>query len=99
MTLTATRLRAHASTSHEDVGLLSIAEGVETEEQADRLLQLGCDAAQGYYFARPQPGSQLTEMLFRHALPRDIPRTLEPAVLPQLPEMPAEGWQEGAVGA
>jgi ammonium transporter, Amt family len=49
------------------LGLRSIAEGVENEEQADRLLQLGCDAAQGYYFAWPQPGSQLTEMLFPHA--------------------------------
>lgn len=44
-------------------GLLSIAEGVENEEQADRLRQLGCDAAQGYYFARPQPANQLTELL------------------------------------
>lgn len=81
------------------LGLRSIAEGVETEEQADRLLQLGCDAAQGYYFARPQPGSQLTEMLFGHALPRDIPRTLKLAGSPQRPEKPAGGWRQGAAGA
>ena len=44
-------------------GLLSIAEGVENEEQAECLHRLGCDAAQGYYFARPQPADQLTELL------------------------------------
>lgn len=32
-----------------------IAEGVETEEQRDRLLQLGCLFYQGYYFGRPAP--------------------------------------------
>jgi diguanylate cyclase (GGDEF)-like protein len=46
--------------------LLAIAEGVETEEQARRLRQLGCDAAQGYYFARPQPANKLTAVLETH---------------------------------
>jgi diguanylate cyclase (GGDEF)-like protein/PAS domain S-box-containing protein len=46
--------------------LLAIAEGVETEEQARRLRQLGCDAAQGNYFARPQPASKLTALLETH---------------------------------
>jgi EAL domain-containing protein (putative c-di-GMP-specific phosphodiesterase class I) len=46
--------------------LLAIAEGVETKEQATRLRQLGCDAAQGHYFARPQPASQLTALLQTH---------------------------------
>ena len=43
--------------------LLAIAEGVETEEKAKHLRQLGCAAAQGYYFARPQPASELTGLL------------------------------------
>jgi diguanylate cyclase (GGDEF)-like protein/PAS domain S-box-containing protein len=48
-------------------GLLSIAEGVENKEQADHLWQLGCEAAQGYYFGRPHPGGSLTEFLVRGA--------------------------------
>ena len=30
-----------------------VAEGVETEEQLDRISAIGCDKCQGYYFARP----------------------------------------------
>ncbi|WP_052501467.1 EAL domain-containing protein [Thiomicrospira microaerophila] len=32
-----------------------VAEGVETQQQADKLQQLGCDLFQGYFFGKPQP--------------------------------------------
>ena len=36
-----------------------IAEGVETVAHGTRLLQLGCELAQGYGIARPMPADQL----------------------------------------
>ena len=36
-----------------------IAEGVETEAQRDRLLELGCMYYQGYYFGRPAPAARM----------------------------------------
>ena len=44
-----------AHTFHRNV----IAEGVETIEHGFKLLQLGCELAQGYGIARPMPASQL----------------------------------------
>jgi diguanylate cyclase (GGDEF)-like protein/PAS domain S-box-containing protein len=35
------------------LGLRTVAEGVETADQLDRLTSLGCDAAQGFYLDRP----------------------------------------------
>ena len=40
-----------------------LAEGVETEEQAKLLSKFGCKLAQGYYFYRPMPISQMEELL------------------------------------
>jgi predicted signal transduction protein with EAL and GGDEF domain len=48
-----------------NLGLRSIAEGVETAGQLSRLRELGCDQAQGYLFSRPVPPDEvLTD--FRH---------------------------------
>lgn len=37
------------------LGLRTVAEGIETQEQLDILQQLDCDMGQGYLFARPMP--------------------------------------------
>ncbi len=36
-------------------GVTAVAEGVETEDQAQRLREMGCSHAQGYWFGRPVP--------------------------------------------
>ncbi|HEX6907857.1 MAG TPA: EAL domain-containing protein, partial [Terriglobales bacterium] len=48
-----------------NLGLKVVAEGVETAEQAKQLTQMGCELAQGYYFARPADPEAITELLRR----------------------------------
>jgi EAL domain-containing protein (putative c-di-GMP-specific phosphodiesterase class I) len=38
-----------------DMGILVVAEGVETRGERDALIELGCDLLQGFLFARPGP--------------------------------------------
>ncbi|WP_077340103.1 putative bifunctional diguanylate cyclase/phosphodiesterase [Pseudocolwellia agarivorans] len=40
-----------------------IIEGIETKEQRDKLLSLGCKYAQGYYFGKPMLSQELTLLL------------------------------------
>ncbi len=41
------------------LGMLTVAEGVETAEDVVTLRNLGCDLAQGYHYARPMPTDQV----------------------------------------
>ncbi|GAC1370744.1 MAG: hypothetical protein NVSMB32_15060 [Actinomycetota bacterium] len=41
------------------LGMTVVAEGVETAGQREQLAGLGCDACQGYYFAKPMAADTL----------------------------------------
>jgi diguanylate cyclase (GGDEF)-like protein len=47
----------------DDMEIACVVEGVETRAQLDTLRRLGCDFIQGYYFAKPMPGSAIDEYL------------------------------------
>ncbi|HET9059096.1 MAG TPA: EAL domain-containing protein [Acidimicrobiales bacterium] len=58
-------------------GLNVVAEGIETQGQAEVLRSLGCPQGQGYLFARPLPACRFSELL------------LDDAKLPSLPDRAA----------
>ncbi|WP_019594173.1 EAL domain-containing protein [Thioalkalivibrio sp. ALM2T] len=47
----------------DNLGLESVAEGVETEAQQAFLQEAGCQTLQGFLFARPQPAADCQQML------------------------------------
>jgi EAL domain-containing protein (putative c-di-GMP-specific phosphodiesterase class I) len=51
------------------LGLRTVAEGVETWQQRDRLLAAGCDAYQGYLVSRPLPEAELLQLVAARSLP------------------------------
>jgi EAL domain-containing protein (putative c-di-GMP-specific phosphodiesterase class I)/CheY-like chemotaxis protein len=50
-----------------ELGLRSVAEGVESAEHWDALLELGCDVVQGFHIARPFPAEQMLDWCSRRA--------------------------------
>jgi diguanylate cyclase len=64
------------------LGMRVVAEGIETEEQRQHLLALGCHEGQGWLFAKPMPADELDRWL---AAPKaweiNPPATVAPTVL------------------
>jgi EAL domain-containing protein (putative c-di-GMP-specific phosphodiesterase class I) len=51
------------------LGIEVVAEGIETAGQSARLRELVCDRGQGYFYARPQPPDELSELLAKGFAP------------------------------
>jgi diguanylate cyclase (GGDEF)-like protein len=55
------------------LGMVVVAEGIENQNQVDRLAQLGCDLGQGYLIGQAMATADVTDMLA--VLPRIIAKT------------------------
>jgi EAL domain-containing protein (putative c-di-GMP-specific phosphodiesterase class I) len=55
------------------LGMKVVAEGVETAEQAEVLVGLGCRLGQGYLYSRPHPAADVTTLL--HSFAQPVPMT------------------------
>ena len=55
------------------LGMQSVAEGVEVDDQVELLRLLGCNHAQGYRFARPLPPEEVEPLLSRTLLAPESP--------------------------
>jgi diguanylate cyclase (GGDEF)-like protein len=54
------------------LGLTVVAEGVESELSAQRLVELRCDELQGFHFARAMPADQVSGWIKRRDAERDL---------------------------
>ncbi|MFC7690536.1 putative bifunctional diguanylate cyclase/phosphodiesterase [Paeniroseomonas aquatica] len=50
------------------LGIVVTCEGIETAAERDRLAELGCPVAQGYFFSLPLAGEDLVRLLDTHAV-------------------------------
>jgi EAL domain-containing protein (putative c-di-GMP-specific phosphodiesterase class I) len=68
-----------------------IAEGVESQDQAKRLLELGCHLAQGYELGRPKPASALRGLLRRQSARQS--RSRRAAAVEHRNHVAADDWR------
>jgi EAL domain-containing protein (putative c-di-GMP-specific phosphodiesterase class I) len=61
-------VRAAINMGH-SLGLMTLAEGIETQEQLDILRALGCQQGQGFLFSPGIPASQINDALLLHGNP------------------------------
>jgi EAL domain-containing protein (putative c-di-GMP-specific phosphodiesterase class I) len=58
---TASAIVAAVSNLAHVLGLTVTAEGVETQDQHDQVVAIGCECAQGFFYARPMPAAAVLE--------------------------------------
>jgi diguanylate cyclase len=52
--------------------LVVVAEGVETSDELRAVVSTGCNLVQGYFYARPMPGDQLSAWLDQRSVPSPL---------------------------
>jgi len=57
----------------DNLGMVCVAEGVETQDQADQLARKGCILAQGFLYGRPVAARDVTELLQRPVMAVELP--------------------------
>jgi PAS domain S-box-containing protein len=57
----------------QSLGLVTVAEGVETQEQADMLVRMGCELGQGWLYGKPVPASELARLIAPESWNLQIP--------------------------
>lgn len=72
----------------QSLGLRTVAEGVETEDQAEILLWLGCQLGQGWLYGRPMPAEALPALL-----------AAQPQPIPVILTAPGDGWAVSSLEA
>ena len=45
-----------------ELGVQTLCEGIETEEQEEAAIKAGCDFLQGYFYYKPMPVAQLEKV-------------------------------------
>jgi EAL domain-containing protein (putative c-di-GMP-specific phosphodiesterase class I) len=79
------------------LGLRSVAEGVEDEAALHALMRLGCDAAQGFYLARPVAADRIPAFLCEYQLMRGVFKAPK-APIPS-PFTNARAWRRRKIAA
>jgi len=85
----------HVASLARALGIATVAEGIQEAAQVDRLLEIGCELGQGFYFSEPQPPTIIGSLLSRQfsetdeadAVPLAAPDQSDapaPVVLPKL---------------
>jgi diguanylate cyclase (GGDEF)-like protein/PAS domain S-box-containing protein len=70
------------------LAVATVAEGVETAAQTAAVALLGCQRAQGYFFARPAPADEISQLIKDNTTLRR--RVVEASAL--IPPVPSLGW-------
>ena len=50
----------------DSLGMKAVAEGIESKPALEKLIKMGCDLGQGYYWSKPLPAPEIERFLSNH---------------------------------